>query len=358
MKVQLVCYEDIEKWILGKFAKNLNIELRKLGVDSNIGYSPDLAADINHHIIYLGYNGQKTTTDTLMITHVDQLDKLNVLKDQLNQAQMGICMSNQTVQELATAGIPRSKLCFVDPAQDGIIKPRQTVIGLTTKVHPDGRKRENLVLALVQVIKPSEFRFKIMGEGWDEIVEKMRNLDFEVEHYDAFNYEQYVKLIPTLDYYLYCGNDEGQMGVIDALAAGVPTIITPQGYHLDIDGGIVYPIQSLNDMIRVFEEIAEKKRNLVRSVTDWTWANYAKKHLHIWQYLLTKSASIPAEAGNFRDGLASVDSSENPSPKNLTKSISYKLRLLKDSYMRRYYTHKRKNIPLWKIGLRKIGLLK
>jgi len=61
----------------------------------------------------------------------------------------------------------------------------------------------------------------------------MRKNFFEVEYHENFDYEVYKELIPTLDYYLYVGKDEGQMGFIDALAAGIPTIVTPQGFHLD-----------------------------------------------------------------------------------------------------------------------------
>lgn len=291
MKVQLVCYEDIDIWILGKFAKKLNEELRKLGIDSNIGRAPDLTADINHHIIYLGYDGRKTTTDTLMITHIDTLEKAYMLKKQMEQVEMGIFMSQDTMERMAHSGlgIPREKLCYVNPAQDGIIKPRRTVVGITSKTHPDGRKCENMLVKLCEKISPSEFMFKIMGAGWTKIAEYLRLKGFTIEYYDAFDYEKYVELMPSLDYYLYFSNDEGSMGFLDALAAGVKTIVTPQGYHLDAKNGITYSISGLEELETAFKKIADEKRKLTDSVKDWTWANYAFRHAHIWGYILDRS---------------------------------------------------------------------
>jgi hypothetical protein len=73
MKVRIVCYEDPDLWILGKFAKNLKINLQKLGHDAEIVNVPDPLADINHHIIFNDYNGKKNLVDTLMITHIDNI---------------------------------------------------------------------------------------------------------------------------------------------------------------------------------------------------------------------------------------------------------------------------------------------
>lgn len=48
MKVRIVCYENVDLWILGKFAKKLNENLLSLNIESSIGYEPDLSADINN----------------------------------------------------------------------------------------------------------------------------------------------------------------------------------------------------------------------------------------------------------------------------------------------------------------------
>ena len=84
-------------------------------------------------------------------------------------------------------------------------------------------------------LDPDYFHFKIMGAGWDKIVKQMRCMGFEIDYYADFDYDVYVRMIQTLDYYLFWGFDEGSMGYLDALAAGVETIVTPQGYHWTLE---------------------------------------------------------------------------------------------------------------------------
>lgn len=310
MRVRIVCYEDVDTWILGKFAIKLAEELERLSVKVDIEKKTDSSADINHHIIYCDYDGQKSSVDTVMITHIDTLHKVNLLKQQLKTAELGICMSSATMKQLASLGVPRNKLCYVLPAHDGLIMPRPIKIGITSKVHNDGRKRELLLEKLVQNVSPLDFSFSIMGAGWNSIVFSMQKRGFQVDYHDHFDYQKYIHLMPTFDYYLYLGNDEGSMGFIDALAAGVPTIVTPQGYHLDAVGGIVHPFETLEQLNDIFKELVCKRRQLSASVEQWTWSNYAVKHLQLWRYLLSKTVNLADREYNSNtncsDGVASL----------------------------------------------------
>lgn len=355
MKVRIVCYEDVNAWILGKFARKLNEELNKLGVDSDIGKIVDSGADINHHIIYLDYNGPKSSIDTLMVTHVDTLDKTHLLKKQLMQAEMGICMSSDTMNRLPIYGLNREKLCYINPAHDGIIKPRPEVVGIMSKVHADGRKFEDLLVKLCNEISPNDFAFIIMGYGWEKIISIIKTRGFMVEYYDVFDYKKYVELMPSLDYYLYFSNDEGSMGFIDALSAGVKTIVTPQGYHLDAEGGITYPVSGLEDLIITLNKIAEERRKLIDSVKNWTWENYAKKHIQIWEYLLDKSKYLSLLANNTlgKDGITSIKFDRTEKTVELSKLFT-RLTLLKNSVLTKMHLYFAKLFQLKKIfSLRK-----
>ena len=315
MRVRIVCYEDVNAWILGKFALNLNKELNKLGIRSDIGGEPDTAADINHHIAYMNYSGAKTACDTLMITHVDRLDRALLLGSHLKKAGMGICMSLDALERLSAAGLPRKKLCCVNPAHDGLIKPRPLVIGITSKLHDDGRKLERTLLKLCDSISPEDFMFRIMGSGWELIVKELREKGFTAEYSGAFDYTKYIGMVPTFDYYLYFSHDEGSMGFIDALAAGVKTIVTPQGFHLDAPGGITYPVSDLEELKVTFHKIADERSKLVNSVRNWTWANYARKHAQIWEYVLDASkysSLILNNVSDEKDGIASVSPDDAP----------------------------------------------
>ncbi|MDP7456745.1 MAG: hypothetical protein QGF10_02245, partial [Alphaproteobacteria bacterium] len=203
LRVHTVCGEDPDDWILGKFAKNLVSGLEKLGIEASLGDAPDPMADINHYVIFLHYSGQKTRgKNTLMVTHVDDLWRRNHLKQGLESADLAICVSRQTVAQLTASGLPAEKLTYVNPAHDGIITPRPTVIGITTRLYNDGRKKENWIKKLTLHIKPSDFSFRIMGEDWEEIVAALRCDGFQVTYEESFDAEAYSSLLAAIDYYL------------------------------------------------------------------------------------------------------------------------------------------------------------
>lgn len=334
MRVRIVSYEDVNAWILGKFARKLNEELIKLGVDSDIGDIPDQNADINHHIIYLGYDSSKgNQKDSLMVTHIDDYRKLNLLKKQLNTAGVGICMSRPLMNELITGGVPTEKLCYINPAHDGIIPVKPYTIGITSQVKPDGCKREHLLAELSEHISPQLFNFKIMGSGWEAVNDVLIKRGFHITYYPDFNYDEYIKLIPSLDYYLYTGQDEGSMGYIDALAAGVKTIVTPQGYHLDAENGITYPFNTLPELINVFNSIAHERILLVDSVSTWTWRDYAIKHLEVWNYLNDPKQGNSISA--YVDGLNSLLNIS--SPEQTRSKLLYKVNLYQGAFKRTMY---------------------
>lgn len=294
-------------WILNKFALKMKEMLDKRGYICTIGACVNPLADINHHVSYASC--EPVTSDyneTFMITHIDSYNKMEYIRHQLKYAKMGICMSRETMERLAAYGLPREKICYINPAQDGVIKPKKYVLGITHKTHEDHRKNEHMLVEVCKYLDPDYFRFKIMGAGWEKIVNTVKSMGFEVEYYNEFNYEEYVRLMPSLDYYLFWGFDEGSMGFLDALKAGVDTIVTPQGYHLDIKGGITYACRTLNDFIAVLLELQKKRERTVESVSAWTWDNYVSKHLEVWNYLLGNEEGIYKNQHTYEDGIFSV----------------------------------------------------
>jgi hypothetical protein len=330
VKIHIACHGDISGWILGKFANKLEEYLRSFGDEVTIGQDADPLAEVNHHIAHYYTLSPASGIQTQMITHIDSIMKFNALKQQLSIAEVGICMSQETVNNLVSGGIPRTKLCFINPAHDSVLVPRRRRVGIVTRVYDDGRKREHLLGKLADHIHPKDFEFVIMGTGWEPQIELMRQKQFTVQFFPDFDYEEYVHLLPLLDYFMYFGEDEGQMGFIDALAAGVETIVVPQGYHLDVDDAISYPFRTLDELIKVFLAIAEKNNRLPDKVADWTWENYAKKHREIWIYLLAKkrgTAYIPAISPG-KDGVGSIITDYEKST-SFTHKIIYLIKLYK-----------------------------
>jgi hypothetical protein len=308
MIVRIVCYElGKDNWILSKFAFKLHENLQILGIQSEVAATPSEDVDINHHIIYYDFDGIKRGIETLMITHIDNEDKLLRLKKQMDVADAGICMSKETVQYLSQMGCNKNGLCYVNPAHDNVMPVKKHVIGISCRVQEDGRKREYFLDRLAGKLNPNFFSFKIMGAFWQPQVENLRKHGFEVEYFDDFNYEEYVKLIPGLDYYLYMGMDEGQMGFVDALAAGVKTIVTHQGYHLDAVNGITHPFTTYEELEKILFLLQQEKQQLVESVSTWNWLDYTKKHVEIWNYFLNQDNG----KSSFSDGLNSLLQSRN-----------------------------------------------
>jgi hypothetical protein len=315
MKVHIVCYEDPDTWIIGKFARKINDNLQKMGIETSISDIPDLTADINHHLIYNSFNGRKTTTDSLMITHIDSIFKLNLLRDNIEAASVGICMSKETMEYLAKMGLDKNKLCYINPAHDGNIPIKKITIGIASRIYTDGRKNEFFFDKLAEKLDPAFFKFKIMGNGWESQIENLLRHKFDVDYTNHFDYEKYSDFITSLDYYLYTGFDEGQMGFVDALSAGIKTIVTPQGYHLDAENGITHPFSNYKELEAILLDLQNEKHRLFKSVESWTWYDYTLKHVEIWKYLLgdAKITSI------YSDGLNSLISS------NITSLNKYDL---------------------------------
>ena len=115
-----------------------------------------------------------------------------------------------------------------------------------------------------------------------------------------------MKQITSLDNYLFCGFDEGSMGYLDALRAGIGTIVTPQGYHLDVKDGITYACRTIPDFIDILLKLQNDRKKIVRSVEDWTWKNFADKHIEVWNYLLGNEENIYKNQHMYEDGIFSV----------------------------------------------------
>ena len=303
-RIRIVC--EYSGWIFQKFAEKMKAELHKQGYDCTIADTVDPMSEINHHVSYGSCSPILPLNETFMITHIDSLNKVELLKHQLKIAQMGICMSRETLEKLTTYGIPREKLCYINPAQDGVIKPKKYILGITHRVYNDHRKKVNVLIDLCKELDPAYFSFKIMGSGWDDIVNFIIDMGFQVDYYSEFDYEKYIRLIPSLDYYLFWGFDEGSMGFLDALRAGVETIVTPQGFHLDIKDGITYPCRTINDFRETLLKLQEKRKKIIASVDTFTWENFVKKHLEVWNYLLGNEEDIYKNQHFYEDGIFSV----------------------------------------------------
>jgi glycosyltransferase involved in cell wall biosynthesis len=309
LSVRLVIDAENRQWIIGKIASRLAENLEKYDVTADIGDGPRDDADVIHWMHYLqpwrcyypspgffnpGWSSGRAR-NTALITHVDDPVKLQAIKEAMSKIlDVGICMSRMMKAELVAYGIDPSHLTYIHPGHDRQVQPRRIVIGITSRMYADGRKREDVLVKVAESMRLDAFKFEIIGEGWEEVANILRNAGAEVEiagsadepGSDHSGYARILRRLPHFDYYLYLGWDEGSMGTLDALAAGVKTIVTPQGFHLDLKSGITHAPRDAGDLIEIFQGIAAERQLRLASVQDLTWSEYARKHAAVWRALV------------------------------------------------------------------------
>lgn len=273
MKINVVNYEQgMNNGILSKYAIRLHENFIQQGFKSEISASPDPKADVNLHINYLPYKHENSpdSINALMITHIFDGYKLDAIRKGMETADIGICMSNDTMEQLIKWGLPREKLITILPAHDKFAR-RHQVVAILTNVYPDGCKREYMFANLVKTLNYNEWAFRIMGSGWHEILVPLVADGLQVDYFSEFQYDLHRQILESSDYSLYFGKDEGSMGILDSANAGLKTIAPNIGFHKDI--GIDHPFDTQDELNAIF---ASLNKNPVK---DWTWENYAKQHI-------------------------------------------------------------------------------
>lgn len=272
MKVHIVNYEEPRyNGILSKYAYKMQEVLEKMGVKVTVSNQPE-KADVNHHINYRSYK-PSGGIDTLMVTHITTKDKLESVKSGMKTAKLGICFSKETEEQLKKEGI--KKLTTILPAHDGYPRrPRRILI--STNVYPDGCKREWMFYDLLKSLSKEEleqFHFYIIGSGWN-----MEGLSANISYLDQFDRDQYEYMLNVCDYSLYFGKDEGSMGILDAKNVGMGIICPKTGFHKEI--GVDMPFDTQKELEAIIKRIASNP------VKEWTWKNYCKQHLKLWEKLV------------------------------------------------------------------------
>ncbi len=273
--------------------------LRDLGVDALVAERPSPDADVNHFMIFHYVDVMPGTLNTMAVTHVDDMLKVDMVRRRLaNGVRAAVCMSSMTVEQLAEYEVQRGQLTYALPAHDVAAAPRRIVIGITSANYSDGRKRDWLLTRLAGDMPLDDFEFRIFGRGWEAVAARLEAAGAKVElhvstaDYKA-DYEAIKAAIPQFDYYFYPGLDEGSMGALDALAAGVRTIITNQGFHLDVPHGVTHGFWDYDELLKIFRDIRDDTRGRVEAARALTWTRYARRHLDIWNALLERDEVPP-----------------------------------------------------------------
>ncbi len=281
--VHIINYEEgrVENGILTKHARSMERELQDLDYEVSVSNKPDPKADINHHINYISAQSCPTL-NTCMVTHFTSdmyklTDKLDKMRKFLVNG-VGICFSQAIKDYLIKQGMPASKLEVVLPAHDGMIR-RPRIIALAFKVYPDGRKREQMFYKMFLSLKDKKkFIFRIIGQGWKPLLEKLATKGLQVQWTDRFSMDLYEQMLNSSDYLLYTGGEDAiAQCIVDAKNAGLRIIAPPQ---TDVEVDI--PWQTQEELNKIFQDME------INEVEGWTWERYTKNHLKIWNKMYGK----------------------------------------------------------------------
>lgn len=300
LSVNLVLHDFCRGWIIEKMAHKLCAALRDLGVDAVVSATPSADATVNHFMIFHYVDVAPGTLNTMAITHVDDALKVDMVRRHLaGGVRAAVCMSSMTVRQMIGFGVKRRQLTYALPAHDGAMPPRRIIIGITSNNYSDGRKRDWLLTRLANDMRLDDFEFQIFGGGWDDVAAQLTvagakvTINAQTSDYAA-DYDAIKAAVPHFDYYFYPGLDEGSMGTLDALAAGVKTIATTQGFHLDIPHALTHGFWDYAELRTIFEQIRGELRDRADTARELTWARYAQRHLEIWRSLLACD-ELPAD---------------------------------------------------------------
>jgi hypothetical protein len=292
MRIRVVLARQNAGWVIGKMAHRLCDALARLGHEASVSDVPDPSADVNHWMSFAFAEGVEGSINTMFITHPDDPFKIRLITESLkSRIHLGVCMSRYTVREMEGFGVDERRVWYVLPAVDAPIAPRRLRIGVTTRVYDDGRKREALLVRLASEMRLENFHFQIFGSGWESVVQRLREAGALVDHDPGTDDWQndYVRIraaVPDFDYYLYLGMDEGSLGTLDAVSAGIETMISAQGFHLELPGGIDHPFVEYDTLRALFARLSSKVEAARGRLASWTWEAYAREHAALWELLI------------------------------------------------------------------------
>jgi len=282
MKIHIVNYEQSlgMDGILTKYSRMLQREIMDTGNDITVSGKPE-KADINHHINFISYrpSGGK---DTVMITHLtgdsthSEKDKIKIAHRCLETAH-GICMNPELIEKLVANGADKNKLSFIYHAHDGMTR-RPRIVSMVYNIYADGRQRSEIFVKMFKSLKNKKsVLFRVMGKGWMPILKPLAKHGLQIQYTDKFTIDLYQQYLNTSDYLFFTGDEDSlAQSIVDATNAGLRVISPPQN-GIEVE----YPFTTQKELNNIFAKFD------INPVKDWTWANYAKKHLKIWQTLLS-----------------------------------------------------------------------
>ena len=252
----------------------------------SVGEAPDWTASLNYFIPWLGMlNTELKGPCVMYYTHTNKGSE-QAVKLAADYCSHVVCMSETGRRELKDLGV-NTPTTTIHPAVQGFY-PRKRNILIIGSEQPNGRKRSWLLLELAWKYDLTPYHFNIIGTGWDDVVEKLKNLGVSVTYHPTVDHDALQTAYQTSDALLVTGLREGgPLPILEALASGLPVISPNYGFAAEL--GRVVPITSYDDVITLYSRLTELVKPVedrVGAVRSYTVARYQQDHWRLFQEVL------------------------------------------------------------------------
>ncbi|GAB4275776.1 MAG: hypothetical protein Tsb0018_07050 [Opitutales bacterium] len=253
-------------WILEKLASELSSRLPYLSYDD----SPNHNAELQYYMTYGCWRHRISPVEVAWFTHQEE-DPEAAQKFENVARSIDFCITHSIEGRSVLKAIDES-ICVetISPGVDlDAFRPKLR-IGVVGRTYHTGRKGEALIREVMDI---QDIEWHFTGEGWPGPARFVESSELP-------------SFYRSLDYVLVSSLVEGgPMCVLEALASGCKVIAPRVGWVSQFPH-VEFKLGDAADLRRVLLELLEEKKVLQRSVSMYTWDNFAHKHHQLFQRLL------------------------------------------------------------------------
>jgi glycosyltransferase involved in cell wall biosynthesis len=320
-RFKVIVTMEPESWILRRFGGYFHryasekLDCQSLELAEPLPETAEAIIYSNWPHLYSHPPGRRNLPGILMVGHMDRTAfRLRYLLWRYPRLQV-VCMAQRWVDSMRRYLIPASRLHLLPHGIDlEMFQPTESVplsrrvrIGFVGRAYPDGRKGEDRLLALSRLLSKEHYEFVLVGDRWEQVVEKLRAQGFTVDYQRRLPAEKLPAAIAGLDVLLVCARNEGgPQPVLEALACGVPVVSTKVGFVPDLKAQLPQHITLFLHDAEAVSALAQAKQYRQRAqiavettrqkLVPYTWQSWAQGMEElIWKSAGKNVASQPMQ---------------------------------------------------------------
>jgi hypothetical protein len=298
MKVDIIVDESNKGWIIEKMANRLNENLLLLGIDSSVTDKPSIQPDVIHWMHYLNVptDLKISAINTMLVTHVDEIDKLERLGFLIKMGVYPLFLSEAHSLEISNLLKVEKKFQKILPGSDLAVFNKIKFI-INSNSYPDNRKNDDYLIKLSKDLNLEQTIFVFCGKRWEKVGNHLSDSGAEVYIYSkqAGNYPDYDtlnKITKDSDIFIYMGFDEGSIGALDAYLLNKKLIVSDQGFHKEMLNNDVLLFKNYDKFKELVEVEIANHLYWQKEKSRWSWATFAECHLDVWKKL-SQNTDLP-----------------------------------------------------------------